>query len=377
MSEALEALRGRDPYDALLGRRVPGFVVRTPRGRQLAIQLRKRCPVDLGPALGVPAFVMAKTVACFLLAHLRGAGDPAARPVFERYLLDAQATDGGWSYEFDVQTRWAFYPAGASNAIATVFAARALATAVAAHAGHLAAREAVEGAAGLLGGPLVAASGSGAYVRYTESADTLVHNANLLACGILAALGRLFSDGRMLETALRCAQTSIAAQRSDGSWPYGVGSDLGWSDNFHTAYNLDGLLMVWLATQDGTVRRSLELGAAHWVRDFFGEGGEPRYYAERALPYDIHAAGTAIDVAARLATWGLPTEQVAWRVAEWTDANLVDPRNGATYYRKHRFWTDRRHFVRWGDAHLAMGRASLALLDTGGRDVLEQAVRRG
>lgn len=377
MSDPLAGLRGRDPYDALLGRRVPGFVRRTPRSRQLAIQLRKRFPLELGPALGVSEFVMAKAVACFLIARLRGDGASPDVPVFERYLLDAQAPDGGWGYEFDVQTRWAFYPAGASNTIATVFAARALATAVAAGSGHLAAREALEGAAELLGGPLVAASESGAYVRYTGTSDALVHNANLLACGVLAALGRLFSDVRMIDTALGCARTSIEAQRSDGSWPYGDAASLGWSDNFHTAYNLDGLLMVWLATGDEAVRRSLEAGAEHWVRDFFGEDGEPRYYVERALPYDIHSAGTAIDVAARLATWGLPTEQVAWRVAEWTDAHLVDHRTGATYYRKHRIWTDRRHFVRWGDAHLAMGRASLALLDTGGRDPLEQAVHRG
>ncbi|HSQ21357.1 MAG TPA: hypothetical protein VLQ52_00960, partial [Coriobacteriia bacterium] len=154
------------------------------------------------------------------------------------------------------------------------------------------------------------------------------------------------------------------------------GGSLAWSDNFHTAYNLDGLFQVWLATGDAGVKAGLERGVAHWTRDFFETDGAPRYYPDKALPYDIHSAGTAIDVAARLATWGWETAALAEQVAEWTERHLVDPVTGTTYYQKRRFMTDRRHFVRWGDAHLMLGRASLELLRSRRRDPLEDAVAR-
>jgi len=81
-----------------------------------------------------------------------------------------------------------------------------------------------------------------------------------------------------------------------------------------------------------------------------------------------------VDVAARLATWEWNAEGLAERVAEWTTRNLVDNVSGLSYYQKHRLWTDRRHFTRWGDAHLALGYSSLALLRANERDPLETAV---
>ncbi len=96
-------------------------------------------------------------------------------------------------------------------------------------------------------------------------------------------------------TALESTATTLAAQRPDGSWPYGEGGGLAWSDNFHTAYNLDGLLLVWIATGDPAVRDGLERGLTHWTRDFFGLSGEPKYYPHRPFPYDIHSAATAVD----------------------------------------------------------------------------------
>ncbi len=117
-------LSGVDPYDALRSPRMPGFVRRSARLRQLAVQVRKRVPWDLAGLLGIEAFVMAKTVGCFLSALAR---ETWARTVVDEAsmweaLADAQALvemldtcegysgNGAWGYEFDVQTRWAFYP---------------------------------------------------------------------------------------------------------------------------------------------------------------------------------------------------------------------------------------------------------------------------
>ena len=370
-------LTGIDPFDALRGTRVPEWVRRTPRARQLAIQLRKRCPIDLSRALGITPFPMAKALGAYLAAECRCDAVPGedVRTLVEMLLQRedvARLDDGAWGYEFDVQTRWAYYPVGSPNLIATVFVARGLGAAgIVSDDPSL--RSQLTASAMFVNDRLLETA-ERPFFRYTLDTARLVHNANLLGAGLLATGGTLCGDASLVDAAVTCARTTIAAQRDDGSWPYGEGASLGWTDNFHTAYDLDGLLQVWLASGDDAVRGSLEQGVAHWTRDFFGESGEPKYYPDRAFPYDIHSAGTAVDVAARLATWGFGTAALAGRVAEWTRQHLIDPVTGATFYQKGRFTTDRRHFIRWGDAHWALGTSSLGMLYAGRRDPLEAAV---
>ena len=369
--------RGVDPYDALRGTRVPSWLRATPRRRQAVVQLRKRAPVDLAPLLGIEPFVMAKSLGCFLAAAARRAGalqalerssdaeaETARRIVDELRSCEGNVGAGAWGYEFDVQTRWAFYPRGSANLIATVFVARGLL-----EAGTVFGRDewtswGADSAKYLVGG-LLSKAGSIPYFRYTETSERLVHNANLLGAGLSAIVGALADDPSLVSAAVDAATTSIAAQAPDGSWPYGDFTDLGWADSFHTAYNLDGLLSVWLATEDQSVRDSLMRGAEFWTSHFFGEDGAPGYYASRQLPYDVHSGATAVDVASRLASHGLCDPGLAPRVATWMRSNLVDE-GGCTRFRRGRLFTDRRHFVRWGDAHwaLAVGSEQLAEADT-------------
>lgn len=368
-------LAGLDPFDALRGTRVPRPVLGRPRARQAVIQIRKRCPIDLAGVLGVAPFTMAKTLGAYLTAESRRGHTGAAETLAAALLGDddiARLGDGAWGYEFDVQTRWAYYPTGSPNLIATVFVARGFGTAGALSADHALTARMEESARFLMRDLLV--GGERPFFRYTPDTDRLVHNANLLGAGLVAMAGALSGDPALLQTAVACARTSADAQRPDGSWPYGEGASLGWTDNFHTAYDLDGLLQVWLATGDDALRASLERGAAHWTHDFFGPAGEPYYQPDARYPYDIHSAATAADLAARLGTWGFETGDLAERVDAWTRRFLIDPASGATYYQRHRLWTDRRHFVRWGDTHRELGESSLGLLRAGLRDPLEAAV---
>ena len=325
MNPTVESMSGFDPFDALRGTRVPGFVRAWPRARQIVIQLRKRSAWDLGPLLGVRPFLMAKTVGAFLAAEARqvAAGVPAAAPEAIASVLLGDSTvarhdDGSWGYEFDVQTRWAFYPAGSANLISTYFCARGLGEAGLAcevpqwHARMLAGARFVDERLRTQQG----------WFRYTVDSDVLVHNANLLGAGLVAAAASLTGDGVMLERALEAASVTIASQRPDGSWPYGRRGDLDWCDNFHTAYNLDGLLIAWLASGDTGVASSLRRGTEYWMSTFFEADGAPRYFSDSAKPYDVHCAGTAIDVASRLAACGFGGGDLARNVAAWTRSHL-------------------------------------------------------
>ena len=373
MGDSSPAIVGLDPFDALLGSRTPAFVRRHARLRQVAVQARKRLPFDISGVLGIQSFAMSKTVGAYLAAAAR-VGDKACLHTLVHTLGSTRGAlgEGRYGYEFDVQTRWAFYPAGSPNLIATVFVARGLGAAgIVMENGTLGGEMAAS--ARFLREDLHSVAGS-PYFMYTLTSGRLIHNANLLGAGLVAMDAALRGDSHSLELASASAMSTVRAQRDNGSWAYGEGSSLGWSDNFHTAYNLDGLLQVWLASGNPEVRVSLDRGVEHWMRDFFGPEGQPRYYPGKPYPYDIHSAGTAVDVAARLATWGWDTGALAERVADWAARNLIDPVTGVTYYQRHRFWTDKRHFVRWGDAHWALGTSSLRLLRESRHDPLEACV---
>lgn len=365
---------GHDPYDALLGTRLPAWVKKSPRLRQAVTQIRKRSRVDLASALGVAPFTMAKTVACHLSAAARREALDAADVGTVRRLsadLVSRGRHGAYAYEFDVQTRWSYYPAGEPNLIVTVFAGRALLEAALVTGDDWLMAEA-QASADFLDAGLRAEGAGGPAYRYTRLTDRLIHNANLLGAGFVAAV-RVLTDGDAGK-ALAAARTSVEVLGGLDAWPYGDGASLTWSDSFHTAYDLDGLWWLTLATGDPACAVLRDAGLAAWRTEFFGEDGAPYYYAGRRGPFDIHAAATAIDVLARLGTSDAASLELAQRVAAWTDANLVDPATGATYYRKGRLGVDRRSFPRWGDAHLAAGRAALGLARRGRACPVEAAL---
>ncbi len=373
-----EVVTGRDPYDALRSQRIPAWLTRNARMRQVVVQVRRRCPVELGPILGIEPFLMAKSVACIMMAVARN-GPSERRDDDLRALVDllyeAEGClgDGRWGYEFDVQTRWAFYPKGSPNLIVTAFAARALAEAGAA-LGDPGLLDAATDAGRWIAENLVDRSGP-PFTRYVPDSSRLVHNANLLGAGCIALAGALSADKRMAELATSLCTASLKAQRDDGGWPYGDGHGLEWEDSFHTAYVLDGLLTVWLATGDSGALNALERGSGHWSDSFFGSRGEPWYGPERHYPYDIHSAATALDVGSRLARHGLFAPELVERVARWAQEHLIDAKTGHTYARRGRFIRDRRHFARWGDAHYAMGSSSYELLVRGGVLPLEELLK--
>jgi len=382
MSSARDRITGLDPYDALRGSRVPTFVKAHRRLRQTLIQVRKRVPLDLAPILGIPPFPMAKSAGCQLSACARrtAAGDASAslegRDLLEALLGDsrlASAESGGFGYEFDVQTRWSYYPAGMPNVIATYFVGRGLLEYYMA-AGDSAAGEAALRAAHFVASDLVSPRG---HVRYTQTSDTLIHNANALGSGLMAACGWVMGDERLVSLARTTIQPTVEALSDSAVWPYGEDDTLGWVDNFHTAYTLDGLTLVWLATGDPGLCGSLERAADRWQTSFFGTDGAPHYYADGSGPLDVHSGATAVDVGCRLGDLGVVSPELAPLVALWMRRHLVAEDDVTTRYRLHRGWVDRRHFVRWGDAHWALARSSLALRNASRLPILESALRSG
>jgi hypothetical protein len=358
---------GYDPYDLLSSVRLPRSLRATSRRRQVVIQIGKRSPLDLRRLLGVPPHRNSKALALSASAYAKLQKierDPMREAVAVSLLeeLERRGVRGrglaAWGYEFDVQTRWAFYPKGTPNIIVTTFVGNSfldwydltrdpkyLATASA--------------AVNYLNEELLGVGGD--YYSYVPDSPVLVHNANVLGCALASRVAQATGDLALARSARAASEVSLAAQDAFGLWPYGRGPGLEWVDGFHTAYVLDGLCELCSAGADQALEAAVRRGFSAYVRMFFGSGGEPRYTPQSPYPLDIHSASTAIDVLSRRTQSGDAGLVLARRVYVWALDRMLDPR-GFFYFQRHRLYTNRIPYVRWSQAHML--RAIASLLDT-------------
>jgi len=327
--------RGQDPYDALsspLGSKLRG---RQPR--QALIQAVRRAPMDLRPLLRVPPVRMAKAIALFSSGLRRATSLPDARSRATTLAaeLGARRVDGAWGYEFDVQTRWGFYPAGSPNIIATAFVIEALAEADLTSSG--------DPAADWLQFHMIHPDG---YMRYVPGNDRLIHNANVLGA---RALFRLAPDHPAVSSSI--AHT-VRAQRADGLWPYGAGPGLEWIDNFHTAY-----VLLALKDIDRPIpgrEEALQRGTQAWLRRCFNADGGPYYYADRAGPIDVHNVATALHALADLSSVDRACKSVLPGTLRY--ALTLQRKDGAFVSRPNAL-----PFMRWNQAHMFRALAELSV----------------
>ena len=194
-----------------------GAAARTRLSRGAAIQALKRSPVNLRPLLGVPKRATHEGAGPLAAAYTRlgrSSRRGAWRPSWRHGRSPTET--GGWAYDFDVQTRWGFYPRGQPNAVVTAFAAHALLDVAergrepveARRRGRALRREAA---------PRRPRDGL-VLLLPRRLARSPIHNASLLVAALMAAR----EPG---STASAAAEDAVAytleRQRPDGSWPYG------------------------------------------------------------------------------------------------------------------------------------------------------------
>ncbi|MDT0465043.1 hypothetical protein [Streptomyces gibsoniae] len=268
---------GPDPYDGLTS---PLAVLAVhPLLRQALLQTVKRSPVDLRPLLAVRPLRTATAcglgaTACSRLAAFplwRGRARELGRWTSARQLRGRHA--GLWSYEFDVQTRWGYYPASMPNIVATAFCAD----------GCLDSGTLDAGSTERLAAALLDDLYTGRHFAYTPASGTLIHNANLMGAALATRLALL--DGmprqlasRLLDAARSAVSVTVRGQRPDGAWPYGTSANLDWVDGFHTGYVL--LRLDTAARGLGLEQnRAIDSGVRYYLEHLF-DGPVPRYYAD-------------------------------------------------------------------------------------------------
>lgn len=263
---------GADPYDGLTSPAAPLFIGRIPR--QLLLQSVKRGGLPLRKAMGIRPVRMAKSMALFAEGYSLLGQNEAAAALVGRLL--ASQNGGPWGYEFDVQTRWAYYKAGTPNVIATAFVVRALAK---------------QGRVGEVNPKtldwLYSLIDKRGYFHYTPASSALIHNGSLLAAETVARLG---GDLEPVRTAV---ELTLDQQNENGSWYYGEDKSLAWIDNFHTVYVLESLKALQGYGIDPGEK--LDLGIKYWKENLFTRDNYPKYYAGDSDPSrDVHNIATVV-----------------------------------------------------------------------------------
>jgi hypothetical protein len=181
-----------------------------------------------------------------------------------------------------------------------------------------------------------------------------IHNANLL--GALCVHQAIGHDPLAGERARQAIERTLAAQEADGGFPYGDGAGLEWRDSFHTGFVLRCLME--LESLDGAVTDAVRRGAEAYLR-FFDRDGRATLWADRAHPEDAHSAGTGLSTLALLCRRDMVDPEVLRRVTRRTlTAGL---RDGHAVARRYRWGATTTRYLRWCDAHVAMGLADAAL----------------
>lgn len=198
---------------------------------------------------------------------------------------------------------------------------------------------------------------------YTPSNFTRIYNSSALCSAFLARMGAITGSTEYLSMAQRGMRYLANAQRHDGSWPYGGDDWQGWSDSFHTGFNLSALLAYESAAKDRTFTPVLRAGYDFYRRSFFRADGAAKYYPNSVYPIDIHSCSQALltlsDFAGHDLAWNdREAHDLVLKVLHWTEANMQSL-DGFFFYKQHRLWVNRVPYMRWGQAWMFRALAHL------------------
>jgi hypothetical protein len=382
LKQALEEVRtwietrqfaGYEPFDLLNSPYLSGAWTRKTLPAILLMQTGKRfVGLRLRRALKVPSSRNPKALGLCLSAYcdLAQAGydvsQEAARLKAELIRLRSpREAEYCWGYDWDyVSLRGTQLPAFAPNCIASHFCATAMMDRHMVFADPEA-LEIAESVARFLARRLNRSFESADEVcfSYTPNDKTLIYNSSALTGAFLARAGRLSGNEKYVSLARKAMVFLQKGQLPTGGWYYGRLRRQHWIDSFHSSYNVCALLDYQRITGDSSFEETLLLGHHFYESSFFTKEGAPKYFHNRTFPIDIHACSQAILHFVAFSGMDPSSLERAWKIFEWTMKNMAAA-DGSFYYQRHRLWTNRVPYMRWGQAWMLRALAKLLLAST-------------
>lgn len=369
-----ERFKGWDPYDGLNSKifQALPFFRKSALCRLIMIQGFKRCPVNLRRIALVPKEYNAKGIGLFLQGYCNLYKAVSARPELEEKLgskeeilsrvheltrllisLQSKGYSGAcWGYNFDWQARRLFlFPKFTPTVVATSFCATALMEAYEVTGDRYYLDTALSSAEFIIKDLHRTPCSGGFLFSYSPlKGNDTVYNASLLGSRLLSYCYHYTHKEEYKELAEQSVKACCSAQKSDGSWVYGMLPVQSWKDSFHTGYNLDGLIAYQELCNDTTYSEAIRKGFDYYIANFFEADGTPKYYNDRTYPIDIHCPGQLLVTLARLHRYDEYKELVD-KVLDWTIGHMQD-RRGYFYYQLKPGISSRIPYMRWSNAFM-------------------------
>ena len=352
---------GYDPFDGLSSRlfaAVP-LVSRFRIARLAFLQLNKKMPLNLRPLLLIRRGRNPKGIGLFLyslsMLYQKYENEEYRAQMEEfRSWLQKHVSLGYrgncWGYNFDWQSRAFFLPKGTPTVVNTSYIGRAFLKYYEVTQEKEALQIARSACDFILGDLNRKENERTVAFSYSPLDHYFVHNATALGASLLSAVYGKTGEEILVRVAKKAIQSVIDKQQPSGSWFYGeskTARGVG-IDSFHTGFILECLKIYTENTGDKDYEKALRKGLKFYQDHFFLPEGAPKYYPDREYPMDIHSAAQAIITLIQLRPYGAD-QNLRDKIYAWMMQNLYD-RNGYFYYQKHRFYTNRIAYMRWGQA---------------------------
>ncbi len=350
---------GWDPYDGLNSKFFQASPLRHSRLARLAwIQLFKRSPINLRRITIVERGHNSKGLALFLAGYLQlQQWKPEEKNLKKiQYLInrlnDIQTPNYSgscWGYNFDWQARAFFQPKHTPTIVATSYVANSLLSAYEFLKDESLLRLARSACDFILNDLNRTEDKDGDFCfSYSPLDNTQIYNASLLGSKLLLRVYSHTKEELLKEAALRSARYCCKGQKEDGSWSYGTLPFHYWIDNFHTGFNLECLKDIISYSGEQSLYPYLENGLNYYLKNFFTEKGESKFYNNKLYPIDIHAPAQLVIVAHQL---GIVQEKedLIKKVIEWTIKNMQD-KQGYFYYHIKPRMNSKIPYMRWSQA---------------------------
>jgi hypothetical protein len=294
--------RSHDPFDFLLSPYLGGFRRRSPFAARVFVQIGKRSGAGTRRLLRVPTHEEPKALADYLRAAvvLSSLGYAWAVPWVDALVARLRTNDPtpGWGLAFPYVSRFTNAGAGTPNIYVTGAVVEALLDAAVlsddpgvAECAHAGMRFVVDG--------LGAMNYSGhRWLRYWADNDARIVNVQASSAGLLARVDSQVGDSRLGELSDDLADTVLAMQRADGSWPYGDDPTGSFIDGFHTGFTLQGLTEYNRWRGDGTrtaqVADAVRRGLGFFHERLMTPEGLPRGMADGRVSLDTQNVAQCI-----------------------------------------------------------------------------------
>lgn len=352
--------RGYDPYDVLTS----PFPFRK-MGKWppvLAIQVFKRNPLNIRKAFGIPKMWNPKALGLFLQGYsLLPRSDENEKKclwLFEK-LMELRTTDMPgmcWGYPFPWASPEKYLPAWSPTSVVSGFVAQGLDAYYRTYSDKRA-LDALEQICIFLSEGLEHTERDDFYaISYSTVKPDFCYNASLLAAQTYAMVYKHTGQISYATIAQKALDSVVRRQKSDGSWNYSENLATGRQRvqiDFHQGFVIDSILSIAenLNYYPEQVEKALQDGFEFYRENQFTHEGRSLWRLPGSYPTDIHHQAQGILTSLRYQKYSKSrrADALAKSVLLYTVEHFQDSR-GFFYYRRHKTFTDRTSYMRWGNA---------------------------